>query len=230
MARADDDDVVGPLRESIAAASIIVEGHAERSYTSWDGTDPTTIRTYTPFAVTRLLKGAGPTGRILLRQPGGEVAGASELVRGAEFSEGEQAIVFLGVRDTADSSYDVLGGRGGKFAVQRDDSGHGVLDVRLGADASAYGRAEKAPGTALARIPVELFEELAAGAKVESVTEFERQTRGAQPGRSSAPTEHMPLPTSSEPSTRRSNFSVLLPITVLVVLVALVWLMRRREP
>src|SRR6516165_7534394 len=131
---AGDDDVVGPLRESIAAAPVIVEGEAERPYTSWNGADPTTIRTYTPFTVTRVLKGASPAARILLRQPGGDVGGASAAMRGAEFNEGEQAIVFLGTQDPGDGSYDVAGGRRGKFVIHRDASGRPVLDVRLGAD------------------------------------------------------------------------------------------------
>jgi hypothetical protein len=98
-------------------------------------------------------------------------------MRGAEFGEGEQAIVFLGTRDPRDGSYAVAGGRKGKFIVQRDDSGRPVLDVRLGADTSAYGRAEKAPGTGLARVPAELFEELAAGARIESVADFDAHRR-----------------------------------------------------
>src|SRR6516162_4318946 len=77
IAGAADDDAVGPLRESIAAASVIVEGEAQRPYTSWDGADPATIRTYTPFMVARVLKGSQPVARIVLRQAGGDVAGAS---------------------------------------------------------------------------------------------------------------------------------------------------------
>jgi len=165
--RAGDEDVVGPLRESIAAAAVIVEGRAGQSYASWDGTDPATIRTYTPFSVVRVLKGAEPSAQILLQQRGGEVAGASAPLRGAEFSDGEEAIVFLGAQDPADGSYDVFTGRSGKFQVQRDEAGRAVLDVRLGADASAFGRAEKAPGTGLARVPAELFEHLASGAAPE---------------------------------------------------------------
>src|SRR5262249_41745604 len=60
VAWAGDDDVVGPLRDSIAAAAVIVEGEAELAYMSWDGADPATIRTYTPFRVSRVLKGALP--------------------------------------------------------------------------------------------------------------------------------------------------------------------------
>jgi hypothetical protein len=226
---AGDDDVVGPLRESIAAASVIVEGEAERPYTSWNGADPTTIRTYTPFTVTRVLKGAPPAARILLRQPGGDVGGASAAMRGAEFNEGERAIVFLGTQDPGDGSYDVSGGRRGKFVVQRDASGRPVLDVRLGADASAYGRAEKAPGTGLARVPVEFFEQLAAGATIESVADFAREP-GRAPGlsRTSEPNEQKAAAAPLSPPARRVTLHVLLAIAVFVALATVAWLMRRR--
>jgi hypothetical protein len=226
---ADDDDVVGPLSESIAAASVIIEGEAEDPYVSWNGSDPATIRTYTPFIVTRVLKGAEPPARILLRQAGGEVGGASTVTHGAEFSEGEQAIVFLGSRDPRDGSYDVAGGSKGKFLVQHDDSGRPVLDVRFGADASAYGRAEKAPGTGLARVPVELFDQLAAGARIESVAEFERtqnRTRGSSGN--SEPNELKDLAARLNPRPSRSNSRVVLAVAVLAALGVAAWLTRRR--
>ena len=229
VAWADDDDVVGPLRESIAAAAVIVEGEAERPDVSWNGADAATIRTYTPFAVSRVLKGTEPAAHILLRQPGGEVGGASVMTRGAEFSEGEEAIVFLGTRDPRDGSYDVSGGRKGKFIVQRDDSGRRVLDVRLGADASAYGRAEKAPGTGLARVPVELFEQLAAGARVESVADFARtQAREPNASRVSKTSElEQPAAGLTAPPAR-SYLRVLLGAAAHAALVTVAWLMRRR--
>jgi hypothetical protein len=226
---ADDDDVVGPLRDSIAAAAVIVEGEAEPPYASWDGADPATIRTYTPFSVTRVLNGAEPAARIQLRQPGGDVGGASAVMRGAEFSDREQAIVFLGTRDPRDGSYDVAGGRKGKFVVQRDDSGRPVLDVRLGADASAYGRAEKAPGTGLARVPVELFEQLAAGARIESVADFERtKTHARNSSRTSEPNALKQPAAAMNPRAGASNLRILLALALLAALVTVAWLMRRR--
>jgi hypothetical protein len=226
---ADDDDVVGPLRESIAAASVIVEGEVQRPYTSWDGADPATIRTYTPFMVTRVLKGTQPAARIVLRQPGGDVAGASAMMRGAEFSEGEQAIVFLGARDPGDGSYDVSGGRRGKFLVQRDESGRPVLEVRLGADASAYGRAEKAPGTGLARVPVELFAQLAAGARIENVADFDRrQVPARNSSRSAEPNERRPPAATLSLHAGRSNLRIILAAAAPAALILLTWLMRRR--
>ena len=229
MGRADDDDVIGPLRESIAAAPIIIEGEAELSYASWDGADPATVRTYTPFRLIRVLKGAPPAARILLRQPGGEVAGATTVMRGAEFGEGEQAIVFLGAQDRADGSYDVLGGSRGKFIVQHDESGRPVLDVRLGADASAYGRAEKAPGTGLARVPVELFEQLAAGATTENVADFAHaQLRARNSSRANEPNPLPRPPGDVETRSEHSQLHVLLAIAVLAALSAAAWLMLRR--
>jgi hypothetical protein len=226
---AGDDDVVGPLRESMAAAPVIVEGEAERPYTSWNGADPATIRTYTPFTVTRVLKGAPPAPRILLRQPGGDVGGASAAMRGAEFGEGEQAIVFLGAQDPGDGSYDVSGGRRGKFVVQHDDSGRPMLDVRWGADASAYGRAEKAPGTGLARVPLELFEQLATGGKIQSVADFAReQGRAPDLNRTSESNEHKQPAAPQKPIAWRVNGHVLF-ITMFAALITVAWLIRRRS-
>jgi hypothetical protein len=226
---ADDDDVVGPLRESIAAATVILEGEAERPYVSWDGADPATIKTYTPFRVTRMLKGSGPAVRFLLRQPGGDVGGASAVIRGAEFTEGEQAIVFLGTRDPRDGSYDVSGGRKGKFTVQHDDTGRPVLDVRLGADASAYGRAEKAPGTGLARVPVELFEQLAAGDRIESVVDFERMRTGVRNASGSGESKALKEPAAPmSPRAGAPNLRILLAVSALAALLAAAWVMRRR--
>jgi hypothetical protein len=229
LACADDDDVVGPLRESIAAAPIIVEGAAERPYASWDGSDPTTIRTYTPFIVTRVLKGAQPAAHILLHQRGGDVGGVTDVVRGAEFSEGEQAIVFLGAQDPKDGSYEVAGGRRGKFVVQRDDSGRLVLDVRLGADASAYGRAEKAPGTGLARVPVELFEQLAAGGRIGSVADFERTQSRARNSSGASELNELKQPVAPRnPPAVRSTLRGLLAVALLASLVTGAWLTHRR--
>ena len=223
-----DDDVVGPLRDSITAASVIVEGEAGRPYASWDGADPASIRTYTPFMVTRVLKGAQPLAPILLRQTGGDVAGASTVMRGAEFSEGEQAIVFLGARDAGDGSYDVSGGRRGKFLVQRDDSGRPVLDVRLGADASAYGRAEKAPGTGLARVPLELFAQLAAGGRIKSVADFERTQVAARDSRRNREPIKPPAATLGPRAGRSSLRVIVAAVAGLAGLIIVIRLMRRR--
>lgn len=227
--RADDDDVVGPLRESIAAAAVIVEGKAEHPYAAWNGTDAATIRTYTPFVVTRVLKGAPLAARILLRQAGGEVAGASAVLRGAEFSEGEEAIVFLGARDAGDGSYDVSGGRRGKFVVQRDELGRPVLEVRLGADASANGRGEKAPGTGLARVPVELFEQLAAGTTTESAADLEQAPAHARSSSAASELDELKQPSAPlKPRAGPSDIRMLLAVALLASLVTGACLTRRR--
>jgi hypothetical protein len=151
------------------------------------------------------------------------------VMRGAEFSAGEQAIVFLGTRDPRDGSYDVAGGRKGKFVVQRDDSGRPVLDVRMGADASAYGRAEKAPGTGLARVPVELFEQLAAGARIESVADFERtQAHARNSSRSSEPNALKQPAAPMNPRAGASNLRIPLSVALLAALLIVAWLMHHR--
>jgi hypothetical protein len=117
--------------------------------------------------------------------------------------------------------FDIRSGRKGKFTILHDEAGRAVLDVRLGADASAYSSREKAPGILLARVPLELFEQLAGGATFESVAEFERaHTRVAAPT-VSAPgyraRASTPIPVS-KPSRWRLN--VLLAAAVLALLVA----------
>jgi hypothetical protein len=215
------DDVVGPLRESIGAAPLIIEGEVARPYAAWDGTNPASIRTYTPFQVVRVLKGTLTAGQIIFRQPGGEVGGASAVPTGAEFSEGEQAIVLVGEQDPSDGSYDIRSGRKGAFTILHDEAGRAVLEVRLGADASAYSSREKAPGILLARVPLALFEQLASGATFESVAEFEHAHTREAPPTVSAPEYRAPASTPiavSKPSRWRPN--VLLAAAVLALLAA----------
>ena len=178
--------------------------------------------------MTKVVKGSGPGASIVLHQTGGEVAGASAVMRGAQFTDGEEAIVFLGTQDAADGSYDVTGGSRGKFVV-RHDSGRAVLDVRLGTDASAYSRAEKAPGTGLARIPLELFERLAAGPGAEAIAD--PHTREGLPTSDGASRAKQIANRQSSPPAAplRSNAHVAVPIVLMTIFIALGWLLRRRR-
>jgi hypothetical protein len=225
-----DDEIVGPLRESIAAAPLIVEGYAQRPYTSWDGADRATIRTYTPLKVTRVLKGNLDASRIVLRQPGGEIGGTSAPTSDAEFTEGEEVIVFVGSRDPGDESYDVSSGSRGKFVVRHDASGRAVLDVRLGADASAYTSREKAPGALLAQVPVQLFEQLAMGGQFESVAEFESVQRTPSRSSSAPPSNNVSQPVAAGSRDGRLPMGgrVLLIATAVLALLGIAWLARRR--
>jgi len=226
------DDVVGPLRESIAAAPLIIEGEAARPYPAWDGADPASIRTYTPLRVARVLKGRLPADQIVLRQPGGEVGGASAVATGAEFSEGEQVIVLVGEQEPSDGSYDVRSGRKGKFTILHDEAGRAMLDVRLGADASAYGSREKAPGILLARVPLELFERLASGATFESVAEFEHPRAHEAAPAADAPKYRAPASTPlavSKPSRWRSNLLLAAAVLALLAAASLTHLLSRRR-
>jgi hypothetical protein len=163
-AAARADEVVAPVAERIRAAPLIVEGLAGRGDASWDGADPATIVTYTPFTVTRVLKGALPKAAIVLRQHGGAVGGAEALdSAAAQFDDGERALVFVGQSDPRDASYDIVGGARGKYRITTDAEGQDGLDVRLGVDAAAFSSKEKAPGTLLGRLSLETFERLARG-------------------------------------------------------------------
>ena len=107
---------------------------------------------------------------------------------------------------------------------------HGATDVRWGADASAYGRAEKAPGTGLARVPLELFKQLAAGGKIESVADFAReQDRAPDLSPTREPNEHKPPAAPQKPLARHVDFYVLLAVAMFAALTIVAWLMRRRD-
>jgi hypothetical protein len=161
-ADATDDDSVRALVGRLRAAPMILEGAAGRSYTAWDGSDPSTIRTYTPFHVDIVLKGQLDQRDILLRQPGGEVGGVRAIgAVGAEFDIRERLVVLLGERDQVDGSYDIPARLEGVYRITPDAAGFSGIDVRLGVDAGAYSSKEKAPGTLLTRIPLERFEQLA---------------------------------------------------------------------
>ena len=100
---------------------------------------------------------------------------------------------------------------------------------QLRADASAYGRAEKAPGTGLARVPVQLFEQLAAGGRIESVADFERtqaEARNTSRGRESNALKEPVAPTN--PRAGAPNLRILLAVTALAALLVAAWVMRRR--
>jgi hypothetical protein len=164
-AGSNEDESIRALIERMGAAPMVLEGVTGRSYTAWDGSDPSTIRTYTPFHVDDVLKGQLEQSDILLRQPGGEVGGARAAgAVGAEFDFRERLIVLIGERDPVDGSYDIPARLEGVYRITQDAAGSSGIDVRLGADAGAYSNKEKAPGTLLTRIPVDRFEQLARGA------------------------------------------------------------------
>ncbi len=154
-------DTVASLAERLRTATVVVEGEAGRSYTAWNGADPATIVTYTPFAVRRVLKGRLASPSILLREPGGDVGGVNASGdASAEFVEGERDVVLLGDRDARDGSFPITITRG-VYQVTRDANGRDGLDVHLGVDAGTYPSREKGSGTPPKHIPLELIESLA---------------------------------------------------------------------
>jgi hypothetical protein len=157
------NDAVASLAARLRAAAVVVDGQAGRPYTAWNGTDPATIVTYTPFAVHRVLKGQLANTSILLREPGGEVGGAGAAGdAGTEFVEDERDVVLLGERDPRDGSYPITVNRG-IYQVTRDANGRDTLEIHLGVDAGTYPSREKGSGTPPVRVPLELVERLAHG-------------------------------------------------------------------
>jgi hypothetical protein len=154
-------DAIRSLAERLQSADVVVDGEAGRPYTAWNGTDPATVVTYTPFAVHRVLKGHLATASILLRQPGGEVGGVGAAGdASSEFVEGERDVVLLGERDLRDGSYPITMSRG-TYQVTRDANGRDSLDIHLGVDAATYPSREKGSGTPPMHVPLEFIERLA---------------------------------------------------------------------
>ena len=223
LAAADDDESIAALKERIAAATTIVEGEAGRPYTAWDGADRATIRTYTPFRVTRALKGDLSLTQMLLRQPGGEIGGVRAVGSvGAEFEQGERAIVFVGNRGVGDGSFDIRGQLDGVYRITRDAAGGDGIDIRLGADAGSYSSKEKAPGTLLTRISLERFERLAGGVSSKDLAAI----RG--PSSSPVPQPVAPaIPVESPPRSRAAAGWIA--VFVCVTAVAIAARLRRRR-
>jgi hypothetical protein len=77
-------------------------------------------------------------------------------------------------------------------------------------------------------VPVELFEQLAAGARIESVADFARtQARAHNSSRSSEPNEVKQPAAPMNPRAGPSKLHILA-FALLAALLAVAWLMRRR--
>ena len=215
-------DALGSLTERLTAATNVAEGQAGRPYTAWNGTDPATIVTYTPFTVRRVLKGRLAGDSILVREPGGEIAGlGASGEAGTEFIEGERDVVLLGDRDPKDGSYPITINRA-IYQVSRDANGQDGLDVHLGVDAGTYPSREKGSGTPPVHVPLELVERLAHG---EDPAIARPSTKSASP----SPAVPMSMASKPAPPPHRHGHAATGIVAALALIVALVWLTRRRR-
>jgi hypothetical protein len=222
---APDSDELGPLAERLRAASVVVDGEAGKSYTAWNGTDPASIVTYTPFAVHRVLKGQLANPSILVRVPGGEIGGVSAPGDAStNFAEGERDIVLLRERDPRDGSYSLAMSRG-SYQVTRGANGGDGLDIHLGVDAGSYPSRERGSGTPRTRVPLELVERLARGDHPAGAAAL--QTLVTPPTSPAV----QPAPASSAPAPSHPECLTACIAAAIAVIAAAAWfLWRRRRP
>lgn len=119
------------LEQMAQHVPVIVRGKVARSVAGWDA-DKRRIWTWTELVVTERVKGAA-SGVVLMKQPGGEVEGFGQAVAGtAQFTEGEDVVVFLDRAPDERGTWRVYGmsaGKisitttGGKSVAQRDTTG-----------------------------------------------------------------------------------------------------------
>ncbi|MEE2757644.1 MAG: hypothetical protein VYA30_13395 [Myxococcota bacterium] len=103
-------------------SDLIVRGFVTAKESGWNKVR-TRIYTHTTLDISQLIKSKLPQqAKVVIRQIGGEVDGLVQHVSGnAEFSEGEEVIVFLEKHPTEDVMV-VMGMAQGKFSVDRSQS------------------------------------------------------------------------------------------------------------
>lgn len=117
------------VEELSRSAEHIVRGTVLSNTASWTA-DGKQIHTVTRVAVDRTIKGGVPT-IVEVRTPGGTVGDLAQKVIGApEFSAGEQVILFLH-RHGNSARYGVEGFSQGKFTIEPQPSGGGLVMQRL---------------------------------------------------------------------------------------------------
>jgi hypothetical protein len=114
-----------PFPELVKGVPTVVRGKIGTSYSDWVTSSDSAQRIYTFYRlqVQESFKGDVPVGDILIRELGGEKGGVGMQVAGAaQFSRGEDVVLFLGERNS-DGSYDVRGLSSGKFNLRRQPNG-----------------------------------------------------------------------------------------------------------
>ena len=107
------------VEELSTAATHIVEGQAQDTWTSWNATH-TRIYTFTRVKVSRALKGSA-SDTVVIKQVGGSAGGYTQHVAGVQpMQTGEQALLFLRPSQSADGTMVIVGLMQGHFRVARD--------------------------------------------------------------------------------------------------------------
>lgn len=120
-----------PFPESVKEAPVIVRGRVGAKKADWvlgsDGSKR--IYTFWELRIDELIKGdTSSKTSLLMRELGGEKDGVGMQVAGtADFSRGEDVVVFLGLQND-DGSHDLRGMMMSKFTIRRRDDGREILE------------------------------------------------------------------------------------------------------
>jgi hypothetical protein len=141
------------VEELTSAASVVVEGQASESWTSWNA-EHSRIYTFTRVQVSRTLKGSSVQ-TVVVKQLGGSADGYTQHVSGVRAMQaGEDALLFLRPSEAHDGTMVIVGLMQGHFRLLRDDkTGTTVVSNGvLGAEElqSKTGKVQAYRGSALA--------------------------------------------------------------------------------
>ncbi|MBN21014.1 MAG: hypothetical protein CL678_06965 [Bdellovibrionaceae bacterium] len=117
-----------PFEERVGLTPFVVQGRVLRSYSDWgDEGHQRKIFTFHQLEVIEVLKGSVNSNEMILRTLGGEKDGVGMKVPGAaQFSQGEEVVVFLGEKQP-DDSYPLFALSRGKYDIV-ERSGKQVLE------------------------------------------------------------------------------------------------------
>lgn len=119
-----------PFPDAVKEAQMVARGVIGANYVDWgqsaDGQKR--IYTYYELKVEEVFKGSLEVNTIAMRELGGEKDGVGMQIAGtAQFSRGEDVVVFLSSEPNSDGSYDLRGMMMAKFGIRREDDGSEVL-------------------------------------------------------------------------------------------------------
>jgi len=120
------------IEELTIAASVVVEGQAAESWSSWNA-QHSLIYTFTRIRVTKTLKGQ-PSEAVVLKQVGGSASGYTQRVAGVNpMKAGDVSVLFLRPSGANDGTMVIVGLMQGNFRVELEAaSGSTVVNNGVG--------------------------------------------------------------------------------------------------
>lgn len=122
------------IEELTTSASLIVEGQATESWSSWNA-QHSLIYTFTRVRVSKTLKGRADE-TVLVKQLGGSANGYTQKVAGVHpIQAGDEAVLFLRPSEARDGTMVIVGLMQGNFRIERASASgaatvnNGVTDV-----------------------------------------------------------------------------------------------------